>query len=110
MSAASDYMTTALTSLDTQLTELQTRLAADAQELQDAIAALDLAGQDTTALTAAADRVSATATLVSGLAQPTAVTDETQPDAVVEPIPVTSDPATDVPPAEQTPEFPAPGA
>ena len=53
VSAASDYMTTALASLDTQLTELQTRLAADAQELQDAIAALDLAGQDTTALTAA---------------------------------------------------------
>ena len=87
VSTASEYMTNALASLDTQLTDLQTRLAGDAAALAAAIAALDLSQADSAALTAAADRVAATATLVSGLAQPTAVVDEAQPAAVVEPIP-----------------------
>lgn len=104
LSATSDYMTTALTALDDQLTQLQGRLTADAQALQDAIASANLAAGDTTALQAAADRVKATADLVGGLAQPSAVADEGQPDVEVTPIPEAETPATPAePPAPFTP-------
>lgn len=105
VSAASEYMTTALADLDTQMVELQTRLSGDAQALKDAIAELDLAEADTAALTAAADRVSHTADLVSGLAQPSAVVDETQPEVITDPIPAeeTGTTPTDGTPAQETP-------
>ena len=108
LSAASEYMTAALESLDVQMNDLRTRLTGDAQTLADAIAALNLSQADSAALTAAADRVQATAVLVAGLAQPTAVADENQPDVTVDPIPAEA-PATDAP-AEQDPAFPQPGA
>jgi PAB1-binding protein PBP1 len=87
VSAASDYMSTALTSLDTQLGELQTRMAADAQALQDAVLALNVSQADSAALSAAAARVSATADLVAGLDMPSAVADPAQPDVTVNPVP-----------------------
>ena len=91
MSAASEYMTTALSDLDSQMQGLQSRLAADSQALQDAIARADLGQKDSQALQDAAARVQATADLVSGLAQPSAVADEQQPDVVAEPVPAEGD-------------------
>jgi hypothetical protein len=80
MSAASEYMTAALESLDVQMRDLKIRLTEDAAELQAAVQAVAEGQEDTAALSAAAARVQATAEAVAGLAQPTAVVDEEQPD------------------------------
>lgn len=98
VTAASDYMQAALDSLDVQLRDLQTRLQTDAEALRLAIENSSLADEERAELVAAADRVQATAVLVSGLAQPSVVADPEQPDVQADPIP----------PAEQTPDQ-APG-
>lgn len=104
LSAASDYMTAALESLDVQMRDLQTRLQADAANLAEQVRLVQEGQADTAALTAAADRVQATAVLVAGLDTPTAVADENQPEVEAGDVP-TDDPAT---PAEPTdPETPA---
>jgi len=79
ISAASEYMTAALDSLDVQMRDLQIRLQEDAAELAAAIEALQNGELNEQALVAAADRVQATAVTVAGLAQPTAVVDPEQP-------------------------------
>ena len=85
MSAATEYITSALTNLDTQMSELQARLGADATALQEALAAAiasaGLAADDEAALTSAADRITATATVVSGLALPSVVADPETSDS-----------------------------
>jgi hypothetical protein len=87
VTAASDYMHAALDSLDLQLSNLQTRLAADAANLRAALEQVTLAEEDRATLLEAAGRVQATAQLVSNLAQPSAVADPAQPDVTAEPIP-----------------------
>jgi len=97
MSATSDYMTAALQSLDVQMEGLKTRLQEDAAELQAAVAAVAEGKADTAALSAAADRVQATAVAVAGLAQPTAVVDEEQPEAEAGELPAPEDTGSDLP-------------
>lgn len=107
MSAASDYMKAALDSLDVQMKDLQTRLTADAQALKDAITGAQLGAEDEAALTAAADRVQATAVLVSQLDMPTPA-DPTPVDPTptpadptpVDPTPAPVDPAPVDPPSD----------
>lgn len=102
MSAASDYMTAALSSLDVQMQNLQTRMSADAAALKAAVDAAASGQADTAALVAAADRVQQTAELVASLDQPSVVAD---PESPVEATPVDPEPA----PADPAPvEDPAP--
>jgi hypothetical protein len=86
LSAQSEYMTTALTSLDVQMSNLQTRLAAEAAALAVAIETAQLSVEDADALNEAAARVQATADLVGTLAQPTAVADPDVPDVTADPL------------------------
>lgn len=90
MSAASDYMTAALDSLDVQMSNLQVRVQADAAALKAAVDAANQGQLDAAALSAAADRVQATAVLVAGLDQPSVVADPASP---VEATPVDPAPA-----------------
>lgn len=80
LSSATDYMTAALDSLDVQMKDLQTRLQGDAAALAAAVEGLKQGQLDEAALSAAADRVQATAVVVAGLAQPTVVADPNTPN------------------------------
>ena len=111
MSASSDYITAALDSLDVQMSNLQIRLTGDAQALKDAQDALATAlandASDAAAiqeaqaqLSAAADRIQATAVVASNLAQPSVAADPSDPPPVtpVEPVTDGGDPAAPVEP------------
>lgn len=100
MSAASEYMTAALQSLDTQMQNLQIRLAEEAAELQAAVDAAAAGQLDTDALVAAAAKVQATAELVNTLGQPSAVVDPEDPTEAPE-VPVA--PVVDNPENPDTP-------
>lgn len=100
VSAQTDYMTAALAGLDTQMANLQTRLADEAQQLTDALANATLGTEDEAALNAAAARVQATAELVATLAQPSVVVDPSNP---VTPDPITPDPTPDPVTPDPTP-------
>lgn len=104
MSAASEYMTAALESLDTQLSDLQYRLQEDNAELQAAVEAAAAGALDTDALVAAASKVQATAELVATLSAPSVVVDPETPDEVA-PIPPSDEVPTEEPtePVEETP-------
>jgi len=106
MSAASDYMTEALASLDTQMEGLKNRIQADAEFLAEQVRLVQEGNADTAVLQTAAQRVMATATTVSQLAQPSVVADEEQPDVTAEPVQPVDEPVSP-PPAEQ-PAEPAP--
>ncbi len=82
---ASEYLDQALDGLDQQLQSLQSRLSADAAELQTALDQLAGAEGEHQALMDAAQRVQATADLVSGLALPSEVAN---PDSPAEATPI----------------------
>lgn len=86
VTAAADYIKTALDSLDVQLADLQTRLQADAANLQAALAQAQIATEDEQALNDAANRITATATAVSQLDAPSVVADPNQPDVTAGPV------------------------
>lgn len=87
MSAASDYMTAALESLDVQMSLLQQRMSGDAEYLAEQIRLVQEGQADTAALSEAAARVQRTAEVVATLDQPTAVADPEQPDATAGELP-----------------------
>lgn len=86
VTAAAEYIKTALDDLDVQMENLKTRLQDDAANLAAALAQAQIGAEDEQVLTDAAARIQATASAVSQLAPPSAVADPDQPDVGADPV------------------------
>jgi hypothetical protein len=93
MTVDEDYLKAAFNSLDVQWTDLQTRLAAQATQLQQALADETEYQSLKTTVNAIADKMQADAVAMSNTAQPSAVADPSNPATAAT---VPADPSTPI--------------